>query len=543
LSKYIYNEHFVCQKGEEYFVEGRIRFPEEPLLSRFKGGFRADGTYRTAFGPSVPTTAKIYRDSNLSVSQAMTRLTAVRKDDPVLEQRLSENQVKFVDNHRELYDKLAGLYANAFREYQGLQEEARLYHADPHPKRELRIAAWDELIERGRLGEPLWLKYTTYKLKKAEWAKNDKIARMIGDLKVPASLQGFRVTKLLKQAMEENDLHINGGVISFCAKPSTAALDSVFERLDNPPGRFFIVYFSDDACAAIRQPDGHVFRANLDISKCDASHGPSIFESITTITGNDVANEDITTLVNQCKTPIRVYDKATRKRYVQLAPTRPKLYSGSTLTTCVNNFANINIGVAISEIPVGTYISSQTITKAVEQTGYIMTVVECEMFEDLQFLKHSPVLDKDGVWRPLLNIGVLLRLSGVCKGDLPGSGPLEPRARAFQKALLAGAVPRSSYPLIDAMKRTVADATRLKRQDIVEKAVANLLEYKLDDSNIDEPVRYFRAADVYRRYRLEDWEIENLDSTFGRATYGHVYGSSGASKILKKDYELECHYS
>jgi hypothetical protein len=472
----------------------------------------------------------------------MTRLTAVRKDDPVLEQRLSENQIKFVASHRKLYSELASLYANTFREYQGLLEEARLHHADPHAKRELRIAAWDELIETGRLGEKLWLKYTTYKLKKAEWAKNDKIARMIGDLKVPASLQGFRVTKLLKEAMELNDLHINGGVISFCAKPSTASLESVFERLENPPGRFFIVYFSDDACAAIRQPDGSIFRANLDISKCDASHGPAIFETITTITGNELANEDVKTLVNQCRTPIRIYDKANRKRYVQLAPTRPKLYSGSTLTTCVNNFANINIGVAISEIPADTHISSQVLVKAVEQTGYIMTIAKCEQFEDIQFLKHSPTLDIHGTWRPLLNIGVLLRLSGVCKGDLPGSEPLELRARAFQKALLAGAVPRSSYPLIDAMKRSVASATKLKRQDLVEKAVTNLLTYKLDDSNLEQPVRYFHAADVYRRYRLDDGEIENLDRTLGQAGYGEVFGSSGATKILKMDYELECHY-
>jgi hypothetical protein len=277
-----------------------------------------------------------------------------------------------------------------------------------------------------------------------------------------------------------------------------------------------------------------VHRYNLDISSCDASHGPALFDAFIGL-GSGEARADLAKLVEQCSQPLRVYDLRDRKRYVQLKPLTPKLYSGSTITTALNNLANVLIAISIAEAGATT---GPEIMNAARDVGYILTVEVCELFEDLQFLKHSPVLDTQGQWRPVLNIGVLLRLSGVCKFDLPGSGPLEARGRAFQRCLLQGAYPTSHFPLIDNMKRVV-EGHDVKLDAAVAKKVAETLAYRVDFSTEDEE-RHYHSADLYRRYRLTNAEQYTIDQVFGNAGYGQSFTSSGASLILDKDYNLSC---
>jgi hypothetical protein len=332
-----------------------------------------------------------------------------------------------------------------------------------------------------------------------------------------------------------------GGTIYFCATPSHAELKYVFDSLLNPPGRFFFVYFSDDSCLSMRMPDGSVMRGDIDISSCDGSHGRSVFEALTNlVTGN--AHTTLKGLVKQCEAPIRVYDvDTTGNRYVQLRPHGPRLYSGSTLTTAINNLANVMIAVSIAE---ATITCPGDIQTAANAAGYIVTIEIAEIFEKLSFLKHSPVRDIHGEWQPVLNLGVLLRMSGVCKFDLPGRGDLTARATAFQRALLQGAYPRSSFTLVDNMKRAVSGKDE-KLDAAAIKAVAKMLQYKVDQSKLLSevlPTHQFASADIFRRYDLQPWEWMELEETFGQASIGTYYASPAASKILTDDYGLTCKY-
>lgn len=519
-------------RGHEFFVDGDITFPE--------GVEEPDGTYRTLFGPVVAHTGQIYANTDHNFKFAARRLLGVRKPEvPGYHEELFSNQRAFIAAHTSLLDAIRSAYAPSFADYEGAEKEAELHHDDPHPKRALRRQAYEEMCEDNTMaGErDLWVKSVLWKLKKNEWAKPGKKPRSIGDLGVSASLLGFRVTDCLKTAQERECIRINGGEIHFCKSPDPYELERHFNNLWDPPGRFYFVYFSDDSCFAIRRKDGVVDRFNIDISSCDASHSPALFETLINIVPPGQARTDIARLVAQCELPLRVVSRVNKAFKILLKPTRPMLYSGSTITTGINNLANILIAVSFSEVDytglLGPDGQSDQLVQAAARAGYIVTGCEpLEFFEDVQFLKNSPVLDLDGNWRPMVNFGVFLRASGTCDGDLPGSGDLRKRAESFQRGLLACTFPFVDGALIQRLKAScgVGDVVipDSMRADFAFKTVL--------DSKY--PVFIFDIDSFCRRYRLDASQYCDLFWDFAGLGFGGSYHGDCVSAILFKDYGL-----
>jgi hypothetical protein len=400
------------------------------------------------------------------------------------------------------------------------------HHGDPHLKRLLRLHTYIQMHDDGSINDRLWLKAIKVKIKTLELAKVGKIPRLIGDLGVAASLQGFMLTKYLKEAMAAEPIAISGGIIEFIKTPAPETLERVFHELIEPTGRFYFCLFSDDSCLSIRH-QGKVHRYNVDISKCDASHTDALFDAIIAITP-DVATQDMVTLTDQCGLDIRITSVKDKKRSVTLRPAGRFLASGSTLTTSINNLANILIGKAIAELE---YTGPESVIQAAAAVGYVVTVESAEVIEDIQFLKHSPVLDTQGHIRPLLNLGVLYRASGTVKGDLPGKGDLRRRAESFQSSLLKGAYPYSSFSILDNMRRLYS------RPSIdCDKIIANELRYKIVDA---EKYPRYQADDdsLYRRYRLNACDIADL-LNFSNLGFGMHFGGQALDKVLMKDYGL-----
>jgi hypothetical protein len=437
---------------------------------------------------------------------------------------------------------LRASYAKHFEDYQGATLEALQHYADPHEKKLLRIHAMAELIENGDVEDSrsLWVKSVLWKLKKNEWAKPGKKPRSIGDLGVGASLLGFRLTHFLKTAQANEPVEINGGHMSFCKSPDPFELERHFKNLIDPPGRFYLLYFSDDACLAIRNPrTKKVDRYNLDISSCDASHGPGLFNELICLMPDGPTKDDMTRLVKQCAAPLRIYSCSGDKRErVVMRPTSPRLYSGSTITTGINNLANLCIGLAISQLDYTGVLDNdgvcQEIVRAAASAGYIITGANpLEFIEDIQFLKNSPVLDIQGNWRPLVNLGVFLRASGACNGDLPGTGPLRPRAEAFQRGLLKCTFPYASSALIGILNKRLGTGPTLITKD-----VADSMWYKTRD-NPNYPPFIADDTSMYRRYGLDGVDVCELEYDFGSMGYGEHYHGPSVSKILDKDYGLK----
>jgi hypothetical protein len=253
-----------------------------------------------------------------------------------------------------------------------------------------------------------------------------------------------------------------------------------------------------------------------------------------------VGEDDMKRLIEQCKLAIKVYDVNDRNRYVKLLPHGPRLYSGSTITTLINNLANILICKAIAESV--ALNGPADIVAAAARVGYVVTCEKCETPEDIQFLKHSPVVDTAGNLRAMLNLGVLLRASGVCRGELPGKKyvPEKQRAASFQHALLHGMYPRVSFQLLTNMLhqcRNTHEVTLRKAQA----RVAHKMKYKI---SADEAEHFsVDSKCVFARYRLTPDQIAQVENGFGTGRYEESFANDALEKILEKDYGLKCRYA
>lgn len=568
VKPFFYNEGFTVLSGGKYWIRGKLSFPNGAIPV-------VDSTYRTMFGPAVHHTGLIYSNCNNNLAGGMTRMTALRPPtvdweidvserislltevgapreviDELQRRRylsysamLTENQRIFIEEHQWFLHRLREMYVPHLHDYLGAEEECVLHHADPHSKKQPRVEAYTNLLHTTTLFTRKWVSEVVYKMKKNEWAKFGKYARMIGDLGVEASLHGFRLTGFLKEAQYNRDLIINGVNIVFVKSPSQRGLRSVFNQLINPPARGYFCYFSDDSCFSIRI-HGHVYTFNLDISSCDASHTRYLFEALLAMTPLN-ALSDMENLIEQLRCPIRIYSCDDRRKSVLIKSKVPILLSGSTLTTLINNVANELIGVSLAETDFSGARSVSDaevlIIAAARRVGYVITCQRCETYSDIQFLKHSPVYDTTGRLQPLLNVGVLLRLTGVCDRDLPGRGPLEERARLFQQELLRGVYPTVRFELIDRMRLSMVGEEPTPSMLKWIRHIQNpSLAYKVVREDQDEHFTV-EMGEIYKRYPAITASAGcELVDDLGGATFGDVVACEAASHILMKDYGLHC---
>lgn len=537
----MFNNRWRATHGEEFFINGEIVFPTTEASPR-------KGAYRTIYGTNFCPDVIVHRNCDQTIRQAMRRLTGTRLPHmPGEDERLRSNQKRFLKSRLHHYEEL-GRQFYQFLETCDLPTDAReaalWFHGEKHAKRIPRIQAFLELLQgRSKSGknvaDRLWLKVVSYKLKKDEYAKFAKYARMIGDMGIAASLQGFWITALVKKCMEARPLYHNGGVISFCSKPTSERLTAVFEELLEPTHRFSFVYFSDDSCLALRI-GGVVRRFNLDISSCDASHTAYLFYLLRRLVPADHV-DDIDVLIEQCSLPIEVRSVENPGLRVRLKNQDPVLFSGSTLTTIINNLANISIGMAISECSFEEGDTDDQIedklTSAAAQAGYILTGCRpLDTYAQLQFLKNSPVI-VDGKVIPFLNVGVMLRASGTCRGDLPGrrQDTIEKRIHCFQNALLQGLYPRHTFRLLQAMRSQIkyTGETALIAKCAKQIARDDYWHHERDTGDvIDIPTTAW-----IERYNLDLGDIEELITMLHVAPLvGCHINTPAVSRILEVDY-------
>jgi len=528
------NDYKLVGGNPDHFVNGELAFPLLPQ--------KPDGFYKSRHGPCFETNAVIYSKSDINMKYGMRRMLGSRFPDiPGRHHQMMDAQGDFINANRSFMEYIKSIYSPAFTEYLGAEEEMYRHYNDPHEKRQLRIQSHDEMIEDNTCCQcgNIWLRDVLWKIKPQEWAKFGKKPRCICDLGVSASLRGFILTNLLKYAQNDNPVHHLGGTFAFCKSPDPFELKRHFDLLRDPPGKFYFLYFSDDSCLSIRDEKGDVQWFNLDISSCDSSHSATLFRALCELMPTDSTQEDMKVLVKQCQSVLRVVSNGDKELKILLKPKKPVLMSGSTLTTAINNLANLLIGLSIVKsyvsAPVG--VTNDTMVAAAARAGYVLTGCEAlETFHDVQFLKHSPIEDAKGEWHPMLNLGVLYRASGTCNGDLPGlkSVSLSERARRFQRGLLKGAYPYSRFEILEEMVKAMGRGP----ETFSKSKSATDLQWKVTPGSGKYPVVDVPAENLIKRYRLEWWEYLELVEV-ARYDVGWYFNCSGASKVLKKDYGLE----
>lgn len=529
---FVPNGRFRCLRGHQYFVNGEVIFTSQDK--------DVDGTYRTFGGPVFSLAWKTWRKCNLNVRYALRRLLGVIEPETLgADAFIRDSQEANILRMRQFFvQNVAPLYQTHFLLYTNARDEIEKHLNDPHPKRALRNQAYTNLKEEGKLEQSdsnFVDRHVGGKLKTAEKAKSvvdetkQKYPRMIFDLKVPASLIGSEVMSLLKQAMADNPIITDMSRIQFIKTPNPFILKRAFQELYDTEYILDFICFSDDSAFTIKLADG-IHYCMADISSADASYTPELFELLFHLVPASM-QDDVRRLIEQCKMPMKIRDCNDPKIYVLLKPLFAVLYSGSTLTTAINTLANFLIALAIEEgVRNGSIQTIADIQQAIRRIGFLVTISECRHYEELQFLKHSPVRDTLGNWQPMLNFGVLLRASGMCFGDYPGRGDLKQRILAFQRGLLQGAYPYTSCQLLDAMWQAVG-------QGPVSIEAAKEFKYKVDNDSSFTPYRVDESS-FCRRYDLNPVEFAYLTELVSNYSYGYAINTSAVEKICLKDYEL-----
>lgn len=527
---FVNNGEFEIIAGRQWFDgNGDLKFPLTTKTA-------PDTFYRTVGGPGVAHAFVVFGRSDINTMYALRRLTGVR--DPLIPGRhaaLKEQQKQFIMRNMHFYSYVKFLYAEYFNDYRGMDEEARLHHADEHEKKELRIEAWKQLNITGqRFKDHLWVGLSKQKMtatvtgkqKPEEYAKAQKRPRMIMDISVQGSLVGFRSMELVKMAQASVPIEYAGGEFIFVKSPDQEVMRAAFEKVRYPRLRFCFVYFSDDSILSYWW-NGQVYYHNIDISSCDASHTAALFDVFLFLYPDAVA-EDLALLVQQCMLPIKIRSVQHPKMSVTLKPREPHLYTGSTLTTGINNTASLTIGLSIALLP---EIRPDLLVGAAESCGYKITGEEpLKAFEELQFLKHSPVVTTHGV-KSIINFGVFLRASGTIKRDYPGRGDILIRAASFQKSLINGIFPYVDCPYIRKLKQNFAESKDCEiSQAYVEKHFRRKVGTSLN-------IIVLTDDEFFSRYNPTAEELGDLYA-FARAGVATVSNFPILDRILRQDYQL-----
>jgi len=415
------------------------------------------------------------------------------------------------------------------KEVQTMIEE---YAHMPHPKRKLRIRAYNELRDTGVIHT--YCRYTddiTAKMKIPEYAKPGKPGRIIGDYACPASLLAGYMYEQMKEALS-SEFMVGNIVCQFVKTPRLSTLDSVFEQLINSR-KNVLVFFSDDACFAVTI-DGVRRMFNLDISKCDASHGSCIFDIIPTMV-SELAWKDLATAsVEQCTRWNTVYSpkdpnygKRKKKLFMYRKCGQPMLSSGWSGTTLINCVAVIKIAEQIAKLP---FDNPETLERdiklAANSAGYVVTAEFCHSYHSLQFLKHSPVRDASGRLRAILNLGVVLRTLGQCDGDLPGRGDIDRRALEFNSSVIRGMCYMGNHCIHTALRKRFNLHVAPRASFLSSNIVIDRADVEVDDS------------EVCVRYGIALSDLHELVRYIEYSEIGDRIHCNASARILAVDYGL-----
>jgi len=406
--------------------------------SRFLRGVyrevRKRGTYDTVFQPFYGKGGwVVYGDTRNNLERAIAARVANKRDN---EERLLFNHSKvslfgrgvcrvrhsvFSRIRMNLRIKLRDLSDDLF-------ERQKFTHL-PSAKRRIKLLALIDVINSSDYS--LFVTHIRGKLKLYEKAKPGKNPRLIGDYTTPGSLLAGYLCEIAKSAFvgchdsySEYGFDVCGMYSEFVKSTDSVTLDRVGNMLmtDNRNMHF---HHSDDSLFKL---DGKLYE--LDISSCDSSNGQPIFDIVSWLFDDTQYKDVIDRCIKQCSLCLKVRDPCNNLNSVKLRGIRPFEYSGSTLTTLLNEVASTLIGIQISY---DKSSNSCDVINSAMSVGYNVTLVLRDNMSQATLLKNS----WDGN-RSFLNLGAILRSFGTFSGDLPGSSkiPLDIRCEDFCASLV-----------------------------------------------------------------------------------------------------------
>jgi len=492
--------------------------------------------YMTVFGPTFPVKGIWFPGSGCDEHKtAISRMLVKRAPErPGFHELLKENQGTF---ERRLRCGINGfkLFYESRIEREGYEEAYPEWLYQPHAKRKMRL---NEEFDN-------WLRGTDshcdrdnveYKLKMSEMLPEGKM-RGIGDLGAKRTSATAYVFSSIKAAFEAPYTHKNY-TFEFVGKPLKTKLSEVFDRLLNLKiGEVYMPYFSDDNCIAAFCSDG-LFMCNGDIKQCDGSHFAPMLTFVRDFLRytNGVKNvhyDAITRAFDYLYRPLMFRNKHNRRQKVKYNFKDPRMYSGFAGTTVVNNFASLLIGMSLQKlVPDPSLVTKEQFRlayiEAAALVGYRLTTDVCSIPEDFQFLKHSPVF-VDGEIHVCMNLAVWFRGHGMFDGDLPGCGPLEHRARAYNSEVAYSRLNWGYHDLNVAFQGLIIKRTSVDMTECVNAAFSIT-------KTIGDVGAYIPAESVCKRYRILPDRFRDMCAEIRTMNLEDVFYSDLIQTIHEKDY-------
>jgi len=540
MSKLNKNKRFI----EREFRKGLLCFPTE-----CKSDSVVVKGYKTVFGPSFYSGAVCYaKEYKENLEKGLTRITGARKPETKgLCEALRENQIVNLEVCQgSLWSDKLFRYLTWLRELimlALLQLTSDYFNVimegafKKHPKMALRIRSWFKMVEQGKTLTLDYMTDITGKLKVPEWARWMKFPRIIADYTCPGSLIGGEVVAIAKHCME--NWYSEGTLrMRFVFRPVKTIVAHMFLAVCDT--RYFtFVYHSDDGIAGIPCTDGHLM-VNLDISSCDTSNGVTIFNMLLWLFSLSYWSKLIEVCVQQCCKRLKICNPNAPKEKVYFESKDPIEYSGTVLTTMLNNLAMSCIGLSIHFHTHGKNLTkAQTldvIGKAAAKVGYIVTIEVAERLEDLQFLKMTPYTCDSGEIRVFTNLGVILRPIGSCNGDLPGIGCLRRRAEHWNAQLVESFKHAGNSSVIRALRKRFPSTKIVS--EWAEETTKRLHNGYAIESLVDDDEYEVPDSALCARYNITQAELTYLNECIENAELFSVLTNSVLQKIFAKDYGL-----
>jgi hypothetical protein len=523
IKAYVFNNRFMCVRGRKFFKNGLIKFPDP----RPDGvGVPCDPNMRYKYGYDFSNRGVVYKLSNHNICLAATRLTNSREPElPGEDVILRVNQQTFCCVN-------GGNIIRSIKECLGTIQwgpDMRGMALDltflPHKKMRLRAQAYQDGLNSGDCGADVWLRKgrCNWQMKPGETAKNDKITRNIVDEGVYASLQTVPYATVVKAHMADRIVRFGDTYAVYCGVPSPEHIARYFDAMLTSTYRRFLVFSSDDSVLTTFA-DGIRAHYNLDFKTNDASHTDALvhlnFEFW------DVPRDIRTAVIGQMYGDANV--RSVDKRHCcTLRPLEAYMPSGMGDTTIRNNGSQFFTAYALQ---LSDAIDRDGIMSAGRTCGFSYTIQPCEIMEDIQLLKFSPMLNSTGSVTACINAGVILSCSGTSKAEINRiDGSIEKGSLNFQSNLMKGVLSGIDYPPFSKL-----DPGYIHHNVDVSGLVGAL---DMNGGNLGVvKQRYFRD-DFYRRYRLTDYEITELEEHIAQMGFGMRSTCMAAFKIIEKDYE------
>jgi len=185
-----------------------------------------------------------------------------------------------------------------------------------------------------------------------------------------------------------------------------------------------------------------------DISSCDMSNRDAVFDACRYLfKDHPCIYEVMDRNAKQCKLPLHVFVPGTKKKIkIKFKPAWHIEFSGSTLTTLLNNIANVSIGHSVwwSCVVKNRPATPLNMQRAAAEAGYKITVEERDTPESFTLLKHFPWFNGTR-WVSSFSVAPFLRGFGTCDYDLPTRSvtgkklnTIDARVNAWNSTVVAG---------------------------------------------------------------------------------------------------------